>query len=88
MQNVTLAISGMSCGHCVAAVRAALSDVPGVTVREVGLGSAVITLDPDAATADAALQAVEDAGYAARVVTARASHRPDAAAPGRSLPIA
>lgn len=39
MESVTLEIGGMSCGHCVAAVKRALSGVPGV-------GEAVVTLDP------------------------------------------
>ncbi len=66
MQTVALTISGMSCGHCVAAVREALAEVPGVEVRDVRLGRAELVLDDaDASAALAAARAaVEEAGYA------------------------
>lgn len=35
-----LTIEGMSCGHCVGAVRAALAKVPGVTKADVSLDAA------------------------------------------------
>lgn len=83
MHDVTLSISGMSCGHCVAAVSEALKEVPGISAAHVGIGSATLTLDPAVASADAAIsaavQAVEDAGYEARVAPA---------ASGRALPLA
>ena len=69
MQNVTLEITGMSCGHCVAAVGAALEGVPGVTVRAVTVGSATLAVEPGAAAeaVDRAVRAVEEAGYDAAV---------------------
>ena len=65
----SLAISGMSCGHCVSAVKKALANVPGVDVDHVEIGSA--TLHFDAAKTDIAhiTQAVEDAGYAVTSVS-------------------
>jgi len=73
MQNVTLSISGMTCGHCVASVRQALQAVPGADVRAVTLGAAEIAL-ADSTPPDALVAAVEDAGYdAALVATAVAS---------------
>ena len=66
-QPVSLAIDGMSCGHCVAAVTEALSAVPGATVRRVAVGAATVELDPQAASAEQLVQAVRDAGYEARV---------------------
>jgi Cu+-exporting ATPase len=71
--DVTLAITGMSCGHCVAAVKKALDTVPGVAGAQVAIGSANIALAPGAAPADvarAAVLAVEDAGYDAERVGA------------------
>ena len=62
----TLAITGMSCGHCVRAVEAALTATPGVAVRHVAIGSAELVLAPGA-TADAAIAAVGEAGYEASV---------------------
>jgi copper chaperone CopZ len=66
MQNVTLSIDGMTCGHCVQSVRGALAAVPGVQVRGVGIGAAQVTLETPAAI-EAALAAVQDAGYEASV---------------------
>lgn len=63
---ITLKIEGMSCQHCVDAVRKALSQVPGVEqVTEVSLdrGEAVVAGHPDVA---ALLDAVKEEGYEAR----------------------
>ena len=81
----TLAISGMSCGHCVRAVEAALAATPDVTVRRVGIGSADLVLAPGA-TADTAIAAVGEAGYEARVAEPRPVEprpAPAAAAPAQ-----
>ncbi|MGD2075262.1 MAG: cation transporter [Gammaproteobacteria bacterium] len=62
-----LDISGMTCNHCVAAVRKALAGVDGVEeVVEVTLetGSATVR---GSASADALMDAVREAGYQARV---------------------
>jgi len=67
MEETTIAIEGMSCGHCVAAVRNALQAVDGVEVREVQVGSARVAYDPATVKADRITQAIEDEGYAARV---------------------
>lgn len=57
-------IDGMSCGHCVAAVRRALEALPGVKVDEVAVGSAIVELDESATPPQAVADAIEDAGYA------------------------
>lgn len=62
-QTETLAIGGMSCRHCVAAVRTALEGVDGVTVEAVEVGSARVTLDPTRTGRDAVDAAVREAGY-------------------------
>lgn len=65
---VTLSISGMSCGHCVASVQKSLASVPGIATSRVTIGSAALVLEPsaDANTAvAAALAAIENAGYQA-----------------------
>ena len=64
-KQVNLDVSGMSCGHCVHAVREALGTVPGVTVEEVQIGSATVSLDEDKATVGTLLDAISDAGYEA-----------------------
>ena len=63
MTTETISISGMSCGHCVAAVRKALASVPGVTVQDVSVGSATIAIDAAAGTLSAAESAIDAAGY-------------------------
>lgn len=68
MERTTMHISGMSCGHCVAAVTQALTDLDGVEVEQVTVGSATVVYDP-ARTAPARLaEALEDAGYEVRPV--------------------
>ena len=76
-QPVTLAISGMSCGHCVAAVKSALDAVPGVAVQNVTIGSATVALDP-ATSPNTALTAVREAGYEAQVATTASGASPRA----------
>ena len=68
---LTLRIDGMTCNHCVSAVTAALRDVQGIEVRKVAVGSAEIAVDPAVTTEDAAIMAVQDAGYQAHVEPAR-----------------
>jgi copper chaperone len=69
MRKLAIEISGMSCGHCVAAVRGALEAVPGVQVGEVRVGGATVSYDPAAANADAILDAVREEGYEPRAAT-------------------
>ena len=66
MQRVTLRIDGMSCGHCVRAVRSALEGVDGVRVEEVTVGSAVVAYDPARADPARIARAVAEEGYAAQ----------------------
>jgi len=59
-----LKIDGMTCGHCVAAVKKALEKVPGVRAAQVELatGRARVEGDP---SLEALLAAVRDEGYQA-----------------------
>ena len=63
MTTVSMQISGMTCGHCVSAVRKALEAVPGVMVEQLAIGSATVAYDEAATNADAIAQAVDDEGY-------------------------
>lgn len=63
MTTVTMKISGMSCGHCVGAVRKAFANVQGVEVDKVEIGSATVRFDPAAVTMESLRAAVEDQGY-------------------------
>jgi copper chaperone CopZ len=62
----TIAIGGMSCGHCVAAVRGALEAIPGVAVEHVAVGEARIRRDPGRADRAAVESAIEEAGFTPR----------------------
>jgi copper chaperone len=63
MQQLTMAISGMSCGGCVTKVRNALGAVSGTRVDSVTVGSATVSYDASQTTPAAIAQAVTDAGY-------------------------
>jgi copper chaperone len=65
MNRTTLKIEGMSCGHCVKAVKTALEALDGVTVESVSVGAATVAYDPAVATPEKLAEAVNDAGYAA-----------------------
>ena len=62
----TLAVIGMTCGHCQKAVTEALEGVDGVTDVEVDLESGVAKVE-GTGDADALVSAVEDEGYSASV---------------------
>jgi copper chaperone CopZ len=64
MREVTLKVSGMSCGHCVRAVQEALGEVAGAKVRSVRIGSATVEVE-DSVSVGALIDAVSDAGYEA-----------------------
>ena len=70
MERIHLEIDGMSCGHCVGAVKRSLADVQGVSVDAVSVGSADVRFDPARTGQAAIVAAVRDAGYPARVVAA------------------
>ena len=63
--RVTLEIEGMTCGHCVAAVKKALAVVPGVETVEVTLSPprAVVSRDPSRTTLEMLTKATEEEGY-------------------------
>ncbi|GLC28232.1 heavy-metal-associated domain-containing protein [Roseisolibacter agri] len=84
METVKLAISGMTCGHCVSSVRQALETVPGLQVENVRIGAATVRLDgtTESATTEAALAAVQGAGYEASVDAPRAADASEDATAG------
>ncbi|MEO8623742.1 MAG: heavy-metal-associated domain-containing protein [bacterium] len=63
MQQLTMAISGMSCGGCVTRVRNALGALAGTHLNAVTVGSATVTYDDSRTTPAAIAQAVTAAGY-------------------------
>lgn len=69
MERITLKVDGMSCGHCVQAVRAAITGVEGAQLEQLAIGSATVAFDPSRTTVGALIEAVADAGYDAHEVT-------------------
>ena len=65
MQRAAIAIEGMSCRHCVNAVRQALEKLDGVTIEEVSIGSATVAYDPEITPMERITQTVREAGYEA-----------------------
>jgi copper ion binding protein len=63
MERVTMQVEGMSCMHCVKAVREALVDLEGVEVERVEVGAVTVGLDPARASRATVAEAVRDAGY-------------------------
>lgn len=59
-------VTGMSCGHCETAIRAEVSEIPGVTGIEVSATTGRLAVTTDNPVDDAAvLAAVDEAGYTA-----------------------
>ena len=69
MDEVTLNIQGMTCGHCQMTVLNALKKVKGVKEVEVNLktNKAIVKYKTDKTEIDNLIKAVEDSGYKAFV---------------------
>jgi copper chaperone len=65
MERLHLTIEGMSCEHCVRAVRGRLERTDGVKVDDVNIGSAVLDYDPAKTSVDDIEEAIADEGYTA-----------------------
>jgi copper chaperone CopZ len=66
VKKTTLEVTGMTCAHCVSAVRGALNSISGVKVDALSIGSASVTYDETSATVGDLVDAIQDAGYEAR----------------------
>ena len=67
MEHLSLTIEGMTCEHCVRAVRGRLEHTPGVKVGDVKVGSVTLNYDPAKTTIDEIEEAIADEGYTAFV---------------------
>ena len=65
MNEITLSVTGMTCGGCVNSVQKVLMALPGVQNAEVTLtpGQARVTFDPAKVERATLVQAVIDAGF-------------------------
>ena len=67
MERLTLTVEGMTCEHCVRAVRNRLAKMPGVTVDDVQVGTVELEHDPGTTSLDDIEEAIADEGYTAFV---------------------
>jgi copper chaperone CopZ len=67
--EVTIPVTGMSCGSCVRHVQQALNQQSGVTICSVNLqaGQAAVTFDPQETSVEELVDAIRQAGYGAEV---------------------
>lgn len=63
MSTQTYAVEGMTCAHCVAAVREEVGQVPGVSSVDVDLAAGTVTVTGEPVDTVAVAAAVEEAGY-------------------------
>ena len=82
METAKLKIEGMSCGHCVKQVTAALRTLSGVEVVDVQVGSAEVRLDPARSSVPAVVGAVTAAGYNATADESGSPDRPNTCGTG------
>jgi len=62
VKNEIIKIEGMSCGHCVMAVKKELSKLP-IKIKDVSIGSAEVEYDSSKVNSDEIYKAIKDAGY-------------------------
>lgn len=66
MNTTTYQVTGMSCGHCETAVRAELSEIPGISEVDISATTGRLTITTDGPVDDAVvIAAVDEAGYEA-----------------------
>jgi copper chaperone len=67
MHQVTFVVKGMTCGHCVRAIKTRLEGMTGILRADVLLkeGQAIVDFDPLKVSVEAMVQAIADEGYEA-----------------------
>ena len=63
MTRTTYNVTGMTCGHCAAAVTEEVSAVPGVTEVEVSVETGTVVVRGDGVSEEQVRAAVDEAGY-------------------------
>ncbi|MBZ5751140.1 MULTISPECIES: copper chaperone CopZ [Metabacillus] len=65
MENITLSVQGMSCGHCVNAIEGSVGQVDGVNQVNVKLDSAQVEVlfNESQVSIDKIKETIEDQGY-------------------------
>ena len=65
MEKLTYTVSGMSCGHCKAAVEGEVGRVPGVAFVEADLDTKLVLVRGEGLEDGALRAAIDEAGYEA-----------------------
>jgi len=63
MAETTIKIEGMSCQHCVMAVKKALGGIPAILQSNVQIGSAMVKYDESKIKKEDIESKIEEAGY-------------------------
>ncbi|MBT2700706.1 copper chaperone CopZ [Bacillus sp. ISL-40] len=65
MENITLNVKGMSCGHCINSIEGSVGELPGVTAVKVNLDSGTVSVEfnPSEVTIDKIKETIDDQGY-------------------------
>ncbi|MGD6834356.1 copper chaperone CopZ [Sutcliffiella halmapala] len=65
MEQVTLKVSGMSCGHCVKAVEGSVGELTGVNAVKVDLASGTVAVEykSEDLTLDQIKETIDEEGY-------------------------
>jgi copper chaperone len=63
MTRTTYTVTGMTCGHCAAAVTEEVSAVPGVAQVEVSVEAGTVVVRGDGVSEEQVRAAVDEAGY-------------------------
>jgi copper chaperone CopZ len=63
MKDEFLRIKGMSCNHCVMTLRKELGKLPGLEIKDVRIGSALVAYDESKMSPALLKSAVEEAGF-------------------------
>ena len=63
MKNEELKLTGMSCNHCVMSLRKELAKVPGLEIKDVRIGTALVAYDESKVSSAQLRSAVEEAGF-------------------------
>jgi copper chaperone len=68
--SIELNVTGMTCGHCKAAVEKAIQQVTGVNTTQVDLASGKVSVEGEQVNTDALIAVVIEEGYGAQVAAA------------------
>jgi copper chaperone len=63
MKTQEFKIEGMSCGHCIMAVRKELGKLDNIKINDVQIGKATVEFDESKSEENRIIKAIEEAGF-------------------------